>query len=123
MKWGTFLFFAGWVLIMTIFVIFCVPETKVSGDVCITPHTRLAACNRMRQHGQSASTTAADSSHSFMRIRVVESKGGSLHQLCYKHLQHVVVCCMPDIRFGVCCIPTQGVPIEELSEKINNQHW
>jgi sugar porter (SP) family MFS transporter len=28
MKWGTFLFFAGWVLIMTIFVIFCVPETK-----------------------------------------------------------------------------------------------
>lgn len=30
MKWGTFLFFAGWVLIMTLFVIFCVPETKVS---------------------------------------------------------------------------------------------
>jgi hypothetical protein len=30
MKWGTFLFFAGWVLIMTIFVILCVPETKVS---------------------------------------------------------------------------------------------
>jgi hypothetical protein len=29
MKWGTFLFFAGWVLIMTIFVILCVPETKV----------------------------------------------------------------------------------------------
>lgn len=28
MKWGTFLFFAGWVLIMTIFVILCVPETK-----------------------------------------------------------------------------------------------
>ena len=31
MKWGTFLFFAGWVLIMTIFVILCVPETKVRG--------------------------------------------------------------------------------------------
>jgi hypothetical protein len=29
MKWGTFLFFAGWVVIMTIFVILCVPETKV----------------------------------------------------------------------------------------------
>jgi hypothetical protein len=29
MKWGTFLFFAGWCLIMTIFVILCVPETKV----------------------------------------------------------------------------------------------
>lgn len=28
MKWGTFLFFAGWVVIMTIFVILCVPETK-----------------------------------------------------------------------------------------------
>jgi hypothetical protein len=29
MKWGTFLFFAGWVIIMTLFVFFCVPETKV----------------------------------------------------------------------------------------------
>eukprot|EP00878_Enallax_costatus_P030584 GHUV01033323.1.p1 GENE.GHUV01033323.1~~GHUV01033323.1.p1 ORF type:complete len:122 (-),score=27.68 GHUV01033323.1:70-435(-) len=28
LKWGTFLFFAGWVLIMTIFVILCIPETK-----------------------------------------------------------------------------------------------
>lgn len=35
MKWGTFLFFAGWVVIMTIFVILCVPETKVRADACV----------------------------------------------------------------------------------------
>lgn len=28
MKWGTFLFFAGFVLLMTLFVLLCVPETK-----------------------------------------------------------------------------------------------
>eukprot|EP00775_Hariotina_reticulata_P009191 gene9191-9357_t len=28
MKWGTFLFFAGFVVLMTIFVIIAVPETK-----------------------------------------------------------------------------------------------
>lgn len=40
MKWGTFLFFAGWVLIMTIFVIFCVPETKVIREwTCASHHT------------------------------------------------------------------------------------
>lgn len=46
MKWGTFLFFAGWVLIMTLFVIFCVPETKVSGaarqHLCRPPPSRVA---------------------------------------------------------------------------------
>ncbi|GAB4821174.1 hypothetical protein N2152v2_008220 [Parachlorella kessleri] len=28
MRWGVFLFFAGWVVIMTFFVYFCLPETK-----------------------------------------------------------------------------------------------
>ncbi|KDD75412.1 sugar transporter, partial [Helicosporidium sp. ATCC 50920] len=28
MRWGVFLFFAGWVVVMTIFVYFCMPETK-----------------------------------------------------------------------------------------------
>jgi len=28
MKWGVFLFFAGWVIIMTLFIFFFVPETK-----------------------------------------------------------------------------------------------
>lgn len=35
MKWGTFLFFAGFVLIMTIFVILAVPETKVRACGCM----------------------------------------------------------------------------------------
>jgi hypothetical protein len=28
LKWGTFLFFGGFVLLMTLFVILCIPETK-----------------------------------------------------------------------------------------------
>ena len=28
LKWGTFLLFAGFVVLMTLFVILCVPETK-----------------------------------------------------------------------------------------------
>ncbi|KAF6258883.1 glucose transporter, partial [Scenedesmus sp. NREL 46B-D3] len=28
LKWGTFLFFGGFVLLITLFVILCIPETK-----------------------------------------------------------------------------------------------
>ena len=28
MTWGVFIFFAGFVILMTLFIIFCVPETK-----------------------------------------------------------------------------------------------
>jgi hypothetical protein len=28
MQWGTFLFFAGWVLVMTVFTSLLLPETK-----------------------------------------------------------------------------------------------
>lgn len=28
MKWGVYLFFAGWIVIMTLFIFFCLPETK-----------------------------------------------------------------------------------------------
>lgn len=76
----------------------------------------------MLQHGQSASTTAADSSHSSVTVEWFKqwqpapavSQAPAPRGCMAACLTFVMVCAAS---------PPQGVPIEELSEKINNQHW
>jgi hypothetical protein len=61
LKWGTFLFFAGFVVLMTIFVILAVPETKgvpieELSEVILTKHwlwSRVAAGTAPRDESDS----------------------------------------------------------------------